>query len=406
MRPTFHRFRRRAMNNRILCVDDEEKVLKGITRQLSDDFAVDTANSGHEGLRRIAQSEPYAVVVSDMRMPAMNGIQFLQQVRQQSPDTTRILLTGFADLNTTVAAINDGHIFRFLAKPCPAAALSNALSDGIKQYQLVTSEKELVDGTLKGSVKVLSDVLGLVNPVAFGRASRVKRIVLAIARYLGAKDIWELEIAAMMSALGCVTIPDNTLEKLIHGRPLTAEEENAFERHPAVASSLLENIPRLGRVAEIVAYQEKHFDGGGFPHDSVRGEAIPFGARILKVALDFDIEEANSESPVEAINRLKQRGHQYDPHILKALGQVLEQLYCLKPRDAQLSDLRNGMVIAENVLSKNGQILIAKGHEVTPSVRRFLSNFVERNNVQLPLKVFIQGSKEPENGQSEKGIES
>lgn len=381
------------MNNRILCVDDEEKILKGITRQLSDQFDIDTARSGQEGLERIAGLGPYAVVVSDMRMPGMNGVEFLQQVRQQSPDTTRMLLTGFADLQTTVAAINDGHIFRFLAKPFPSEALSQAISDGIQQYQLVISERELVNGTLKGSIKVLSDVLGLVNPVAFGRASRVKRIVLTIAKHLGATNLWELEIAAMMSALGCVTIPDSTLEKIIDGRPLTEEEQDAFEKHPAVARSLLENIPRLGHVAEIVAYQEKHFDGGGVPRDAVCGEAIPFGARILKVALDFDNEEAKCDSPVDAVSRLKQRSHHYDSQVLKAMAQVLEELFCLKPQKIELPDLRNGMVFAEDVISEEGQILIAKGQEITSSVRRFLSNFADRGKIRQPLSVLLPNNK-------------
>ena len=382
------------MSNKILFVDDEDKVLNGIERQLSDDFDIETATSGQEGLERIADSGPFAVVVSDMRMPGMNGVEFLSQVRERSPDTTRMLLTGYADLQTSMAAINDGHIFRFLTKPCAVTTLTDAVASGIKQYRLVNAERELVDGTLKGSIKVLSDVLGLVNPIAFGRASRVKRIVLAIAAHLDIDNVWELEIAAMMSALGCVTVSEQTLDKMIKGCSLSDDEESAFEKHPAVARSLLENIPRLEHVAEIVSYQEKHFDGGGYPNDAVHGESIPFGARILKAALDFDIEEAKCEGAVDAMSRLKKRQGRYDPRVIESLEAVLEELFRLKPHDIELADLRNGMVFAEHVIGENGQLLIAKGQEITTSVRQFLTNFADRGNVQQPLRVFMPSNNE------------
>lgn len=380
------------MKPRVLVVDDEVRVLNGLTRHLGDEFDVSTAGSGDEGLRTVHSDGPFAVVLSDVRMPGLSGVEFLARVREHSPDATRMLLTGFADLPTTTAAINDGHVFRFLAKPCPPESVKQAVRDGVRQHELVTAERELVDGTLKGSVKVLSEVLAIVSPVAFGRASRVTRIVTTLAERLGIANAWECELSAMMCCLGCVTLSDDVLQKAVRGGTLTPEEQSAFQRHPQIAASLVSHIPRMSRVAEIIAGQEKQFDGGGFPPDGRRGSAIPTGARLLKLALDFDAAAGTTDNPVEALRSLRSRAHWYDPQMLDVLEAALEEICDVPTQTVTVDDLRIGMCFVDDVLNDKGQLLVAKGHEVTNSVREFLRNYSCRGRVREPFRVVTRSS--------------
>src|SRR5829696_4359 len=138
------------MIGKILCVDDERNVLEAYQRSLRKEFHIEIATSGAEGLAAVESQGPYAVIVSDMRMPGMDGIRFLAKVKEKAPDSVRIMLTGNADQQTAIEAVNEGNIFRFLTKPCPPETLAKALSAGLQQYWLVVAEKELLEKTLSG----------------------------------------------------------------------------------------------------------------------------------------------------------------------------------------------------------------------------------------------------------------
>ena len=288
------------MQEKILFVDDEQNILDALRRQLRKRFTFDTALGAEEGLKLLKQKGPYAVVVSDLRMPKMDGIEFLRLTKELSPDTVRMMLSGHADLTNAINAVNEGNIFRFLTKPCPVDRLCKALQDGIDQYRLIRAEKELLDNTLKGSIKVLTDLLAIVNPEAFGRASRVRALVKDLANYMALPDTWQIETAALLSHVGFVTMPEDTLGKIYRNEQLSGEEAQLFQMHPFIASDLIKNIPRMEGVAEIIAYQEKLYDGSGVPTDHPGGEDIPLGARILKVALDYDSLQISGKKAKEA----------------------------------------------------------------------------------------------------------
>jgi len=384
------------MSERVLCVDDDTSILQAYERGLRKQFAIETATGAEEGLAAIAARGPYAVVVSDMQMPGMDGIQFLARVKEQAPATVRIMLTGRSDQQTAIEAVNEGNIFRFLSKPCPAEQLAKALRAGIEQYRLINAEKELLEKTLSGSIKVLTDVLSLVNPAAFGRASRVRRIARRLAEQMKAEKAWAIDLAAMLSQIGCVTLPPETLEKLYHGRPLTDEECEMFHSHPSVGRGLVGNIPRLEAVAEIIAYQEKRFDGGGVPADSRRGTDIPLGARILKVALDFDAAKSANLSELEAVVRLRQREGWYDPGVLSALEAVsgVEETYEI--REVMLRELSSHMILADDIRTTGGVLLVCKGQEATPYLRQRLNNYSKHARVREPIRVLVRPERAPE----------
>lgn len=378
------------MEDKVLFVDDEENILQAFKRQLRKRFNFDTALGPEVGLKAVMKNGPYAVVVSDLRMPKMDGIEFLKQVKEIHPDTVRMMLSGHADLTNAIKAVNEGYIFRFLTKPCPVDHLSKALQDGIEQYRLVRVEKELLDNTLKGSIKVLTDLLAIVNPEAFGRASRVKGLVKNIAKYMGLSDTWQLETAALLSHVGFVTMPEETLKKIYKNEELTGEETQLFQMHPFIASDLIKNIPRMEQVAEIIAYQEKLFDGSGIPSEHPGGDEIPLGARILKVALDYDSLQISGADPKDAYSQLCSRNGHYDPKVLKALEMALGIETKYELREVRIGEVRGGMIFAEDVTALKGRLLVAKGQEVTPALFERLKNFSRVAPIKEPIRVLVK----------------
>ena len=377
------------MSDGILCVDDDASILEGYKRHLRKEFKLETAVGPEQGLQMVAEGGPFAVVVSDLQMPGMNGIQFLARVREQAPDTVRILLTGNADLQTSIDAINQGQIFRFLTKPCTPEALANTLKAGLAQYRLITVEHELLEHTLSGSIKVLCEVLSLVNPEAFGRSTRITRYVEAIAANLHVSELWAIKTAAMLSQIGCVILPEAVLKKVYRGETLTPEESQLFNQHPFVAFDLIAKIPRMTRVAEIIKYQDKYYDGVGVSGDRRQGNEIPMEARILKVALDFDALESAGKTKVEAFNQLKQRTGWYDPTVIEALKAAFAQEIKYETQTAMVADLREHMILAEAINSSTGILLASKGQEVTQSLILRLKNFGETGGVRQPFTVLV-----------------
>jgi response regulator RpfG family c-di-GMP phosphodiesterase len=370
------------MSDKILCVDDDAAVLDAYRRRLRKDFQIETALGAEQALAAITDNGSFAVLVTDLRMPGMDGIQLLAAVKQRAPDTTRILITGTADQQAAIDAINQGSVFRFLTKPCPPDELGRALTAGLEQYRLVTAEKELLERTLRGSVKVLTDVLSLVSPMAFGRASRVRRIVRQLAAGLNLARSWQHEIAAMLSQIGCVTLPPDILEKLYGGLMLGPDEQQMVRAHPGVGRDLVANIPRLEEVAEIIAAQNHRFDE--------HGERIPHGARVLKVALDFDTLVAGGLPGPEAAAELRTRAGCYDPEVLAALADVACLAAAEELREVAVSELTGQMILAEDIRSTNGLLLVGKGQEVTLSLRQRLKNFARSAHIQEPIKVYVR----------------
>jgi response regulator RpfG family c-di-GMP phosphodiesterase len=384
------------MKPKILFVDDDPNILSGFNRQLHTRFDVDTALGGEEGLVALNSRGPYAVIVADMRMPGMDGIQLLTRVKESAPDTVRIMLTGQSDAQTAIEAINQGNIFRFLTKPCAHSLLVSVLNDSVRQYRLIMAEKELLEKTLKSSIGVLTDLLSIVNPSAFGRASRVRCLVRDLGAVLKVDEPWQMEVGAMLSQVGCVTVPEETLAKVYHGEVLSPEEMQMFQAHPGIGRDLIGSIPRLETIAEITAYQEKHFNGAGMPEDDRMGNQIPLGARILKIALDFDTLTSAGRSCAEAYSIMRTREGWYDPSILEALTHIVDLKSTQEIAFVNVEDLSTNMTIADDVKTPSGMLLISKGQEATPSIRMRLLNYKRMRGIREPIKVVIAntGNKE------------
>lgn len=376
------------MSERILCIDDDPHVLEGYQRALNRRFHIETAQSGNEALRAVVKQGPYAVVVSDMRMPGINGVELLQQIKQLAPDTVRMMLTGNADQQTAMEAVNAGHIFRFMTKPCPPETFATVLEAGIAQYRLIRGERELLAKTFGASIKLLTDVLAAVSPLAFGKASRVHQLVRKMCRELDVHD-WQIEVAALLSQVGCVSIPEKILAKAYQGEALTTAERRTFNGYPQAGQQLIAGIPRLEQVAEIIGYQLQQYDGEGIPGDGTCGSDIPLGSRMLKVALDFDTLAAAGYNHETAVAELNHRTSWYDPSMVAALGRVLTISSVQVVRRVKVSELVEGMTLAADVRTTSGMLLCAAGQQITRAMRVRLRNYLVNVGIQSPVKVFV-----------------
>jgi response regulator RpfG family c-di-GMP phosphodiesterase len=376
---------------RVLFVDDDPNLLSGISRQLHGKFQIVTAEGGLEGLRMVEKEGPFAVVVADMQMPEMNGIQLLTKIQSIAPHTVRIMLTGNADLGTAMHAVNEGNIFRFLEKPCHKDTLEWALQSGLELFRHKTAEKELLEKTLYGSVQVLVDILSLTNPMAFSRASRLKTYCGQIAKLLGVANAWRFELAALLSQIGCVSIPSDTLAKVFSGDELTEDEKKMYNSHPTLGSQLLARIPRLGAVTAAVSGQLKDFKD--FPQTDPAGE-LPadqgvLGAQILRVAIDFDTLICRGSHISHAIGELHRQVGEYNPLIIDVLKSVQTVEVEMETRVVKVRDLNNSMVLAEDIRTRTGILVAAKDQEVNLSMRARLGNYLNRHDIPEDVRVLV-----------------
>ncbi len=379
------------MTKKILCVDDDPNILQGYKRALRKDFDISVAEGGEQGLALIAQEGPFAVIVSDMRMPGLDGVQFLARAKELTPTSVRMMLTGNSDQQTAMEAVNQGSIFRFLNKPCLPEVLAQALTAGLEQYRLITAEKQLLEETLNNSLQVMVDILSLTNATAFSRSARIKRLAGDIAAQLGVQNVWQIEIAAMLSQIGCITVPEETLLKISRGESLTEKELHLYHQHAQVGHDLTARIPRLETVAQIIACQNRRLTDdpkANGPFDPA--DTLTVGARILKIVLDFDKLLETGSLPHAAIRELGGREGWYDTTVLTALKELIhtnaEELVTVT---LSLSELKPGMVLDESLITKRGALLLSAGQEITLSLILRLINFAEADLIagEVPVRV-------------------
>lgn len=374
------------MNEKILLVDDDQNILFGYERILRKKYEVVTAEDAIKGGIALREQGPFAVVVSDYRMPGIDGVQFLTAVRQSSPDTVRIMLTGQADMQAAINAINEGNIFRFLTKPCNIDVFAKALNAAMDQYRLIKAERELLENTLQGSIKLLVDILSTISPDIFSYSSRLRLLARRVATRLEIDRIWEIELAAMLSHIGCVALPGDILSKVNQGKNLTLEQTRLYQTHPLKGMKLLSNIPRLEGIAQAVGSQMKQYDGGGLPQDGKSGKGIPIIARILKCVTDFDIMLRNGMETSNILKAMYKNFHMYDPGILGALEAEALNLEkgCLI-KAISLKELMTDMVLADDIRDRTGVLLISKGTEITELLKMRLSSY--GSIVVEPIKI-------------------
>lgn len=384
------------MNRRVLLVDDDSNILQGYRRSLRGMFDVHVALGSEIALEMIhSESEPFAAIVSDMRMPGMDGIEFLKRVTELSPNSVRIMLSGNADQQAVIDSVNEGQVFRFLSKPCDQQTLAQTLELALSHYQLIVSEQELLSQTLTGSMHVLTDILSLVNPSAFGRASRVRRLASDVARRMKVRNAWECEIASMLAMIGTIAVPDAVMQKVENGDDLDFEELEILNKHPLIGESLVAHIPRLRNTAKCIKYQSKNYDGSGFPEDDLTGDDIPIGARILRVVLAYDAMLEKGETPERAFAMIQDDEKSYDLQVVSALEESIELQNRYEVIEVNIRSLPDQCILAQDVLTNDGMLLIHGGQELNDSMRMRLVHHSRTVGIQEPVKVMVPAESPP-----------
>ena len=308
------------MMETILFVDDDLRILATFEQALRRQYQIQVAGGARKALDHVLDGR-VAIVVSDLNMPDMDGITFLGQVKLLAPRSIGILLTGWADLETAIDALNAGHIFRFLRKPCPLDRLRNALDAALNQYRLNSVEKDFLGDTLIGTLGILMDVLSQSRPEAFGRTARIQQLMRHIAKELNVVHVWELEAAGLLSQLGCISVSSETLKKHFTGNELTLEERRQVLRHPKVGAELVGQVSRLGTVAKIIEHQADAFkEMSSGPAKDLK---MMMGAQMLKVATDFDRLLGMGISPPAAVGTMRGAAGEYNPQILEVIDRLI-----------------------------------------------------------------------------------
>ena len=401
-------------NQTLLFVDDEPSILSALRRLFRPHgYRILIAESGAEGLEVLGK-EAVDLVISDMRMPEMDGATFLKHVRKSWPQTMRILLTGYADITSTVAAINEGEIYRYISKPWDDNEIVLVVREALERRRLESENRHLNELTQRQNEELKELNAGLESKVAertvelraalgelkktfmatvqvfagmaelrsgmaggglAGHGRRVAEYARTLAHRLGMSDveIQNVMLAGLLHDIGKMGLPDGLLDKPYN--TLTPEHRALVMKHPAVGQNLLMSIEKLRDCALLVRHHHELYDGSGYP-DHLSGIAIPLGSRILSVANDYDALQVGTLvqrplKPDEAVTFLiDNRGKRYDPQVVDALVQLLAETSkkAITELPVRPAHLQPGMVLARELNHRDGYLLLARGNVLTREI--------------------------------------
>ena len=378
-----------SSSHKILLVDDEPLILKSLQRQLGSTFDLTTCVDPVQALELI-KTKQFALVVSDMRMPGIDGAQLLQATKQHHPDSIRVMLTGNSDLDTAVRAINDGSIFRFLTKPCTSTDISAVIHEGLEQYELVTAKKELLQKTLTSSVKILTDLLALADPDSFNRLLEFRNFAKDIAAIVSFKNIWELELTIMLASLGRLLIPKTTLQKIDERIKISTDEKSVLIEAGKNTSALISQIPRLEGIAQnIEALGVNLLTLEPLEKNAVRRKDSEL-VTLINLIIDINAVRLRGEKVSSYIGSNQSS---LPPAYIQPLAKHFAKIETRSPHlsteifEVRVKDLCPGQKILSDVLTKNGTLLISKGHTLTEATLPRIVNYASLVGVTEPILV-------------------
>jgi response regulator RpfG family c-di-GMP phosphodiesterase len=426
---------------RLLLVDDEPNILASLRRLLRvEGYEIRTAESALQGLGLLEQ-EPADVIISDMRMPEMGGAEFLKQVRDRWPDSGRILLTGFADISSTVSAVNEGGIHAYLSKPWDDTQLLQAVRSAAERKRLVdernallaltarqneelsflnegledavrarTSELkqstnflELSNKKLKESflatLNVFSNLVELRQGNLGGHGKRVADLARKVANRMGLREqeINDITVAGLLHDIGKIGWTDDMIEKPFNVE-FTIEERQLAMKHPALAEKVLMELENMRGAARFIRHHHERFDGRGYP-DGLAGLDIPIGARILSMADDYDELQLGNltqrrRSPEDAANLIRDgSGSRYDPSVvkvfLKIMGMEQAEAVAGPERRVESSMLKPKARLARDIIGLDGAMLLSKGYLLDERLIQQIAKYEEK--IGQPLEIWVSG---------------
>jgi CheY-like chemotaxis protein len=379
---------------KVLFVDDQAEVLDALKVQVNEICVPHFAQDAEAGLEIFEKEGPFTIVVSDQILPGMNGADFLAKVIHRDPYCTTMLLTGHANYQDAMKAVNDGHVFRLLEKPYCPKALQEAILAGARQRELLEAEQVLLQETLVGAVNALTDTLATVKPLFFGRAQRVKRLAGEVARYLNYPHVWRVETAAVFSQLAAITLPEEEAENVFLRKRVRPQIEELVKKFPEVITHLLGHIPRLGNVREILdCLLVSHT-----PYQTHDKENTFKAYQILDAALEYDYLEVEGHDSEVILATLKGGHKEFDSKVIEAMEQLLHKSrtrYLVN--ELPLDELRVGMRLAEDLKLETEMLVAPKGTDITRHFLQVLHNYdscYDRTPFPKLIKVFVREGEE------------
>lgn len=420
----------------LLMVDDEPSVLSALRRLFrGQGYQILQANSGPDALE-LLQDEKVDLIISDMRMPGMDGAQFLEASRLLAPEAIRILLTGYSDIGATIAAINRGELHRYIQKPWDdqdillivreallrrnleqqnlALANENARqNEELKQLNATlearvasrTAEIEQINSMLEAAYQELSEQFMLAvtvftallearaNRIA-GHARRVGHLAQKTAIKVGTTGTTQQNVylGALLHDIGKIGFPDSMFNKAVS--TYDAAEQAIYKKHPIEGEAALMPLDKMQDVALMVRQHHERWDGRGFP-DGLRGDAICMGARIISVVSDFDglVSGDLGQQPLNraaALKTIKElAGQRYDPKVVEAFEKALSEDEAEAANDVEIDafDLVPGMVLARDLVSRSGSVLLTAGFNFDNRVIRQVTEFAKREGLSMKLRI-------------------
>jgi len=433
-----------SKKGKILFVDDEENILRSLRRLfLDEEVEVFTASSGAQGLEILAREEGVGVIVSDQRMPEMTGVDFLEKSKAVSPSSMRILLTGYADVNAAIDAINRGGAFRYLNKPWNDEELVQTVKSALHTNHLLTENKRLaaivkqqnaelqkwntelegivqeqtmelqksydslravnskLRGNFKNTIVAFSGLIELRDKRMRTHSRNVAEVSVNVAKQLGlqSEERETIMVAALLHDLGKIGIPDFMLARETEQMNFAEREE--YLLHPVRGQAAIARIDELQEAGRIIRAHHENYDGSGFP-DGLKRAAIPLGARIIILAdyIDKKIRKASAATGFEAVRNevfLMKRTF-FDPNLIPVVLEQAEAFYKKnRPRtdyaEIELlpNDLEEGMEASRDVFSGTGILLLTKGSVLTKPSIMLLKRYYDLDPANQGVFVSVKG---------------
>ena len=394
-------------NRKILFIDDEPELLNAfVSLMRKENVKVKTLHDSKEIEAVLNSDGPFAVVLSDQRMPEYDGVQVLEIVKQKFPETVRVLVTGYADYKDTIRAINVSGITSYISKPWDDNNLKQQINGWISQYNLKSHNEylldlldkenkklnEVLDGTVAQSVRILGDIANNISPQVAALSQNVKTVGSAFLQAfpnLTIQEKWEIRRAFDLFNVGLALLPAE-IQHMIQKHGFSVLDRSTLSRnHHLTAAGLLKDIPRFENVARIIELQARDFNGSGEPlDDKTKGTDIPFGARFLHILINLVKQNSAGTHGSDLLHQMEFSPEKYDIKLIRQiLGKYSERNLSPEEKRLYISDLQPGMILVEDVRSKSGQLFLKSGHILTDTFVNILRQWHKRDTVNEPIKI-------------------
>lgn len=366
-------------NPKIMLVTTDKEFAQTAKNTLGKAFDLAMVSSGEKALQILDKDRRYMVVISSMELKGMDGREFLAAAMKEHPKITRIMITALPDFDHAMQLVNTADISWLLTQPCSAKELLEAVTDSVGRYKKERAEAEAMRDTLTGSVKMLVDVMELTHPEAVRRSKRIRRRAQQISKKLKAMPAHLMDMIVLLSNIGCVGLPTGLLRKMEVGKDITKADMKRFRTHPNIAARLLENVPRMGKMAGIIRHQ-----------NTPVSQNPPLGARILKVCIDMDQMQLNGSPPAKALEFMIGKPEIYDPKVVDALARYRDESENAACSQLPVSELEPGMVMQADMVTERGAILLNRGETLSEASHIRIQAFSDLLKIKEPVSVVPQ----------------